>query len=264
MTVYSASHAPPEPHLPSGWRTMEFDELDSTNAALKRITEQGGEVEEGLLVWARTQTGGRGRSGRAWVSPPGNVYASFLIKAPDAARNAPEVGFLAALAVRDAILDLPRHNAAPPALSLKWPNDVLMDGKKVSGILPELVTDPDGRTWVIVGIGINLIPVDLADPLYPVGALSEAHVDTRPAHALTILGRELAKWLDIWRTGGFSVVREAWRAAGPQDGAPLSVRLPEGAVTGTYAGLDEDGALLLDGPTGRRRLLAGDVMFGEA
>ncbi len=243
---------------------MEFDELDSTNAALKRIAEQGGEVAEGLLVWAKSQTGGRGRSGRTWQSPPGNVYASFLIAAPEPVGTAPQVGFLAALAVRDAILDLPRHNAPPPPLTLKWPNDVLTDGKKVCGILPELTTDPDGRSWIVLGIGINLIPVDVPDAMYPVAALSDYKVDTRPAHALTLVGRELGKWLDIWRTGGFSVVRDAWSAAGPQTGAPLTVRLPEGPVSGAFAGLDTDGALLLDTPAGRRKLLVGDVLFGEA
>lgn len=243
---------------------MEFHELDSTNAALKRIAEQGGEVEEGLLVWAKSQTGGRGRSGRTWQSPPGNVYASFLLKAPEAPASAPEVGFMAALAVRDAILDLPRHNAPPPPLSLKWPNDVLVEGKKVSGILAELATDPDGRNWIVLGIGINLIPVDVPDALYPVAALSDYQVDTTPAHTLTIVAREISKWLDIWRTGGFQVVRTAWTDAGPQAGMPLSVRLSEGPVAGTYAGLDASGALLLDTPQGRRSLLVGDVMFGDA
>jgi len=263
LTYFTTSHPPPEPHLPTGWRTMEFDELDSTNAALKRIAEQGGDIAEGLLVWARSQTGGRGRAGRAWESPPGNVYASFLVKAPEP-RNAPEIGFVAALAARDAILELPRHNTAPPVVTFKWPNDVLVEGKKVCGILPELVTDPDGRRWIVLGIGINLIPVDVPDALYPIGSLSDSHVDTRPAHALTFLARALAAWLETWRTDGFPAVREAWRVYGPQAGAPLSVRLSEGVVTGSYAGLDGDGALLLDTPAGRRKLLVGDVMFGEA
>lgn len=243
---------------------MDFDELDSTNAALKRIAEQGGEVAEGLLVWARRQTGGRGRAGRAWESPPGNVYASFLIAAPEAPRHAPEAGFVAALAVRDAILDLPRHNAPPPPVALKWPNDVLAGGKKVCGILAELARDPDGRNWIVLGIGLNLIPVEVPEARYPVGALSEFNVDTGPAHALTVLARELAKWLAIWRTAGFSVVRDAWRAAGPEAGAPLSVGTPEGAVSGAFAGLDADGALLLDTPAGRRKFVAGDVLSGEA
>ncbi len=243
---------------------MAFDALDSTNAALKRIAEQGGEVDEGLLVSAKTQTGGRGRSGRAWQSPPGNVYASFLIRAPEAIKHAPEAGFVAALAVRDAILELPRHNTAPPAVAFKWPNDVLIAGRKVCGILPELATDPDRRTWIVLGIGINLIPVDVPEALYPVGSLADSHVDTTPAHVLTVLSRMVLSWIETWRTDGFGAIREAWRAYGPPSGAPLSVRLPEGPVSGAFAGLDDDGALLLETAEGRRRLMVGDVMFGEA
>ena len=250
--------------MPLGWREMAFDELDSTNAALKRVVEQGGEVGEGLLLWAKTQTGGRGRSGRAWQSPPGNVYASFLVKAPKELRNAPELGFVAALAVRDAILDFPRHNAPPPMVAFKWPNDILIDDKKVCGMLTEIATDPDGRPWIVLGIGINLVPVEVPEAAYPVGSLADSRVDTRPAHALTILSRTLAQWLETWRTDGFGAVRIAWEAYGPQPGTSLRVRLPEGPVSGTFVGLAEDGALLLDTPDGRRKLMVGDVMFGEA
>lgn len=243
---------------------MPFDELDSTNAALKRITGQEGDVGEGLMVWAKSQTGGRGRAGRTWSSPPGNVYVSILVKAPDVVKHAPEVGFVAALAIRDTILDLPRHNSAPPTVTFKWPNDVLVEGRKVSGVLPEMTDDPDGRAWIVVGIGINLIPVEVEDALYPVGALSEHHVDTTPAHVLTVLSRTLAARLEAWRTEGFAGVRAAWVEHGPEMNTPLAVRLPEGPVAGTFAGLCEDGALLLATPQGERRLLAGDVLFGGA
>ena len=243
---------------------MKFDEIDSTNAALKRIAEQGGEVAEGLMVWALSQTGGRGRAGRAWQSPPGNVYASFLVRAPEAVRHAPEVGFVAALAVRDAILELPRHNAPPPVVAFKWPNDVLIEGKKICGFLLELATDPDGRGWIVLGIGLNLAPVDVPDALYSVGALSESGVDTTPAHALTRIGRALDEWLTTWRVGGFGEIRERWKAYGPRVGATLTVRSPEGSISGTFAGLDDDGALLLDTPTGRRKLIVGDVVLGGA
>jgi BirA family biotin operon repressor/biotin-[acetyl-CoA-carboxylase] ligase len=261
LTWFTASHVPPEPHLPTGWRLMAFDELDSTNAALKRIVEQGGEVDEGLVVWAHSQTGGRGRSGRIWVSPPGNVYASILVRAPETPRHAPEIGFVTALAVRDTILDLPRHNAAPPVVACKWPNDVLVDGKKVSGILTEMATDPDGRTWIIAGVGINLIPVEVSDVLYPIGALSDYRIDTTPAHVLTVLGRMVTARLGVWRSEGFGPIRDAWLECGPTPGTPLTVRLPEGTATGAFSGLDENGALLLDTEHGRRRLLVGDVMF---
>ncbi len=241
---------------------MAFDELDSTNAALVRMVEQGTGVEEGLLLWAKTQTAGRGRHGRTWVSPPGNVYASILLAAPENKTTAPEIGFLAAVAVVDTIQDLPRHNTAPPVLNCKWPNDVLLEGQKVSGILPEMVTSPDGRSWVVLGIGINLESIPVEGASYPPTALILHHIDTSPEHTLTVLCRAIDFWLNRWRTEGFAVIRAAWLERGPQYGAAVSVGLTDGPVTGTFAGLDADGALLLDSAAGRRRIVAGDVLFG--
>ncbi len=260
---FTASHAPPEPHLPPGWRVMPFDSLDSTNAALKRIVEQEGDVHEGLMVWAATQTAGRGRAGRVWTSPRGNVYVSILIAAPENLAHAPEVGFVAAVAVHETILELPRHNAGAPKVSCKWPNDVLIDGEKVSGILPELAVDDSQRSWVVLGIGINLQAVQLDPAAYPPTALSLHGVDTTPAHVLTVLTRALHKALGRWRAEGFAAVRGQWLECGPALGSTVAVGLAEGAVTGEFAGLDDDGALLLDTRKGRRRLIAGDVLFGD-
>jgi len=259
---FTASHAPPEPHLPPGWRVMGFDSLDSTNAALKRIVEQEGDVHEGLMVWAATQTAGRGRAGRVWQSPRGNVYVSILIAAPEHTARAPEIGFVAAVAVQETILELPRHNAGAPKVSCKWPNDVLIEGEKVCGILPELTEDDAKRSWVALGIGINLNAVELDPAAYPPTALSIHQIDTTPAHVLTVLTRSLYKWLHHWRTEGFAVIREQWMKCGPDVGANVAVGLPEGAVSGDFLGLDADGALLLETRKGPRRIVAGDVLFG--
>jgi BirA family biotin operon repressor/biotin-[acetyl-CoA-carboxylase] ligase len=248
--------------MPAGWKALAYAELDSTNSALKRLVEQGAEVAEGLLVWAHQQTAGRGRSGRSWVSPPGNVYASYLVEAPIDQAAAPEAGFVAARAVVDAILELPRHNTAPPQVSCKWPNDVLIEGQKVCGILPEIATGPDGRRWIVLGIGIDIEPVAVDNPTYPVTALKLHHIDSTPAHALTVLSRSLERWLGLWRTQGFTAIRSAWLACGPVFGAPISVDPGRGRMSGTFAGLDEDGALLLDTAGGRQRIVAGDVLMG--
>ncbi len=258
---YTSAHAQPEPHMPSGWRAMAFDSLDSTNAALRRIVELEGDVAEGLLVWAKTQTAGRGRMGRAWESPEGNVYASILVQAPGDQATAPQVGFVTAVAVAEAILDLPRHNAPPPPLSHKWPNDVLADGGKVCGILPEMVTGLDGKVWIIVGIGINLKPVDVENATYPIGSLASYNIDTTPGHVLTVVCRTFCARLAEWRQQGFAPSQKAWLEKAPPIGFEMSVGLPSGAVRGNFAGLDKDGALLLDSPQGRKRILAGDVLF---
>jgi BirA family biotin operon repressor/biotin-[acetyl-CoA-carboxylase] ligase len=242
---------------------MHFDSLDGTNAALKRIVEQEGDVHEGLMVWADTQTAGRGRHGRAWVSPKGSVYVSILVAAPEDMARAPELGFVAAVVVQETILELPRHNAPPPKVACKWPNDVLIEGQKVCGILPELTTDDSKRHWIVLGIGINLNAVELDPSAYPPTALSLHHIDTTPEHVLTVLTRTLHKWLAIWREQGFAAVRAAWTACGPEQGAVVAVGLPDGAVSGTFVGLDDDGAMLLDTRKGRRRILAGDVLFGD-
>lgn len=260
---FTASHAPPEPHLPPGWRVMGFDSLDSTNAALKRIVEQEGDVQEGLMVWAATQTEGRGRAGRVWASPRGNVYVSIIVAAPDDTAHAPELGFVAAVAVRETILALPRHNAGEPKVSCKWPNDVLIEGEKVCGILPEMVSGGDGRSWIVLGIGINLQSVELDPRAYPPTALSVHGIDTTPAHVLTVLTRSLHKWLAVWREKGFAAIRMHWCDCGPAVGSNVAVGLPEGAVSGIFVGLDDDGALLLETRKGQRRILAGDVLFGD-
>ena len=225
------------------------------------IVEIEGDAAEGLMLWTKVQTAGRGRMGRAWESPDGNVYASILIQAPEDRATAPQISFVTAVAVADAILDLPRHNAPPLPLSYKWPNDVLADGAKVCGILPEMTTDLDGGTWVIVGIGINLKPVDVEEASYPVGSLALHHIDTTLEHTLTVVCRTFAGRLAEWRRGGFAPVRETWLEKAPAIGSPVSVRLPSGPVHGNFAGLDADGALLLDSPQGRQRILAGDVLL---
>ena len=259
---YTASNAPPEPHLPPGWRVMGFESLDSTNAALKRIVEQEGDVHEGLMVWAGTQTAGRGRQGRVWQSPKGNVYVSILIEAPQATARAPEVGFIAAVAVRETVLELPRHKAGDPQVSCKWPNDVLIEGEKVAGILPELSADDQKRNWIVLGIGINLNAVQLDPSAYPPTALSVHGIDTTPAHVLTVLTRSLFKWLTVWREQDFAAIRAQWTDCGPKLGQNVAVGLAEGAVSGEFVGLDEDGALLLETRKGRRRIVAGDILFG--
>jgi BirA family transcriptional regulator, biotin operon repressor / biotin---[acetyl-CoA-carboxylase] ligase len=243
---------------------MGFDSLDSTNAVLKRIVEQEGDVHEGLMISAGMQTEGRGRLGRVWQSPPGNVYVSILVSAPDDLSHAPELGFVAAVALRETIVELPRHNSCEPKISCKWPNDILVEGEKVAGILPEMINDDSHRNWIVLGIGVNLEAVHLDLSAFPSTALSLHGFDTTPAHVLTVLTRSLHKWLDRWRTEGFQVIRDRWLTCGPAIGTNVTIGLPEGAVSGAFLGLDNDGALLLDTRKGHLRIVAGDVLFGDA
>ena len=235
------------------WRHIAHTSLDSTNAALKRMIAAGDALQEGLVVTAEQQTAGRGRQGRSWASPTGNLYASFLIKAPADVTTAPEIGFVAAVSVIDAF-------AAPGVrLRCKWPNDILAHGAKVCGILPELI---DG--WIVLGIGVNLRPIGIVGD-YPITSLAEQGIVHTPDAALAAVGTTLSRRLTQWRAEGFAPIAAAWSAVGPSADESLSVRLPGATVVaGKFAGLDAGGALLLDTIQGMRRILAGDVLFGPA
>jgi len=237
--------------LPDGWRLEETASIDSTNAELLRRAETG--EREGLALRADVQTAGRGRRGRAWASPKCNLYLSILVDAP--AVTAGQVGFAAGLALIEAVEA--EAGGSLPQLRCKWPNDVLWDGAKVAGLLLEAVP---GRAQVVVGIGANLQPVDVGDAVYPVGDLSNFNLGTKALAMRVCAG--LAEWLETWRSQGFPPLRRAWLARAAGLSQTITVRLPHDTLDGTFKGLAEDGALLLDqGSAGTRTVAAGDVFF---
>ncbi len=221
------------------------EELGSTSDEARRLAQGG--AAHGTVVVARRQTAGRGRQGRVWVSPAGNLYASFLLRPGVAMARVPEIGFVAAVAVADAV------DAALPgaATALKWPNDVQIAGAKVCGILVE--AEADGV--VIVGTGVNVAHAPPGLP-YPVTCLaahgSTATVDT----VLHSLAAAFERHLAAWSAAGFGPVREAWMRRGPALGQAVQLRTGQ---HGAFAGLDTDGALLLATPEGTRRVVVGEV-----
>ena len=243
--------------LPDGWRLATFHTLDGTNAEMKRFVVDGRDHVEGLIMRSDEQTAGRGRLGRTWVSPRGNVYASFLIAAPEAA-IAPQIGFVAVVSVIDALGQI-----AELPLRCKWPNDVLLNGKKVCGILPELVSDAAGQQWLVLGIGINLQPVNVAEAAYPVTSLADHGVAASADTVVRILAQDLAHRLRQWREEGFATISKAWMAAGPALDEVIAVRMPGAADTrrGRFRGLDEQGALVLEADGQTHRIFAGEVLF---
>ncbi len=202
-------------------------------------------------VTARTQNGGRGRGGRNWVSPAGNLYATILLRPSGDARQAPELGFVVAIAVAEAVDQL-----AGPRSALKWPNDVLRGNAKLAGILLERLADGA----VLAGIGVNVAHRPEGMP-YPVTSLRALGCTAGPDALLdAVLDRIDAGWA-AWQAGGFAPVLAQWRARGPALGAPLRVRVGTELVAGAFAGLGADGTLLLETPGGRRSLVAGDVLL---
>jgi BirA family transcriptional regulator, biotin operon repressor / biotin---[acetyl-CoA-carboxylase] ligase len=236
------------PVLPDGWTLFALDSVGSTNDEAARLADAG--APEGTVVWAREQTGGRGRRGRRWVSPVGNLYSSTILRPDCSATRAAELGFVAALAVADIV-------PAGRTVRVKWPNDVLVDGGKVAGILPESAIAQDATTeHVIMGIGVNVtFAPQLPEMRYP-GAMLGGTVES----ALERLVSALAVRMAEWRHKGFEVTRSAWLAKAGPIGLDVDVKLGEELVRGRFAGIDKDGALLLDTPSGPRKIVAGELL----
>lgn len=240
--------------LPPFFRLAAFDSLSSTSDEARRRAREG--APEGTVVTARVQTAGRGRQGRRWVSAPGNLYASVVLRPEAPVARAAQLGFAASLAVADALEPF----APSAAVALKWPNDVLLGGRKVAGILLESEGGAAaGVHFVVLGVGVNLA-THPADSEFPATSLKAASGrDVAPEAFLGMLAPALLVWYERWRREGFVGLRQAWldRAAGL--GQALRARLPAETVEGRFVGLDDDGLLLLDGPSGRRRIAAADV-----
>jgi BirA family biotin operon repressor/biotin-[acetyl-CoA-carboxylase] ligase len=239
----------------AGARHIEFETLGSTNAealALARAGERGP-----LWITAKTQSAGRGRRGNAWVSPPGNLYATLLLTEPSAPPEAPQLSFVVALALHDAVSLMAPHFG--PLLKVKWPNDLLHGVKKLAGILIEGESEPVFAA--AVGVGFNCVSHPSAT-VYPATDLAAAGAHVVPEQLFALLATSMQQRLRQWQRGqGFASVRADWlrRAAGI--GEPIRVRLPERELAGRFQGLDEVGRLLVDGPDGVARVTAGEV-FG--
>ena len=241
--------------LPGSYRLHFYQTIGSTNDEAKRLAHLG--APEGTLVWAGEQTAGRGRRGRSWASPPGNLYLSLVMRPGGAPGRAAQLGFVAALGLGEAI-----ERLAGPALYLryKWPNDLLANGRKLAGILLESETTADGAVdFVVIGTGVNLLSRPDSTE-YPATSLAEEGIATvMPALLLEAFVRRFDRWASRWREAGFAPVREAWLGRASGLGEVIRVRLERATLTGRFLDLDENGALLLDSAEGRRRVAAGDV-----
>lgn len=235
-------------------------EIDSTNAEARRRAEAG-EAGPVWLVGLR-QTAGRGRRGRAWETGEGNLAATLLLRTDKSPAEAAQVSFVAALAVADMLACY-----VPASLvSLKWPNDPMLGGLKVSGILIESGASPLGGLWLAVGIGVNLArrPVDSEWPATSIATHRAVPPPSAP-EAAQCLAQAFERWWRVWTSLGFPAIADAWTARAHGLGEACVARLGNETVEGIAEGLDSDGALRLRLDDGRvRRITAGDVFFGAA
>lgn len=248
------------PAVAGGLAVTHFAEIGSTNAeALSRAA--AGAPEQWIV--ADKQVAGRGRRGRQWVSEPGNLYSTLLLYNPAPPAVSPQICFVAALAVHDAICDaLPALD--PERLRLKWPNDLLLDSKKLVGILVEGAS-AGAKHAVVTGIGVNCAHHPAGTP-YPVTDLANEGFAIAPGTLFERLAVRMMDRLAQWQRGAaFAATRNAWLGRAHDLGRDIEVKLPERVLNGRFEEIDADGALVLALANGHRELIrAGDVFPATA
>lgn len=238
-------------------------EVDSTNAEAARIAAGLAGPE---WIFALRQNAARGRRGRAWVSPEGNFAATLVMRPQEPPEQIALRSFVAALALYDAVAEV---IGRVEGLSLKWPNDVLLNGGKLAGILLETVGAGTDVAYLAIGIGVNLRqapdPQDVeARALRPVSLLSETGMDVPPETFLDALASAYARHEAVFTTLGFAPIRRAWLDRAAKLGEVITARTAGGEVTGRFETVDEAGQLVLSTAKSRHAIPAADVYFGEA
>lgn len=258
----AATEATGGPALPAGYRLIALADVGSTSDELKRLAAAG--AGDGTVLTARTQSRGRGRGRRQWLSPPGNLYASILVRPDCQPQDGAQLTLVAALAAAEAVAGVVPE---PERVRCKWPNDVLVGGRKAAGILLESALAASGRIeWIIAGIGINLAwhPPDDAGLLYPATSVAaEGGGGVSPAALAVRLVAAFARWRRVWEADGFEAVRAAWLRRAHGLGRPVTVRIDEATLEGVFVDLDPGGAMVVATADGERRVLAGDVLPGN-
>lgn len=251
----------PASALPPGHRLEVFAALDSTMDEARRRAERGDPGRLWLL--AHHQSAGRGRRGRAWLSGAGNLMASLLLRPACGAGEGAQLSFASALAVADALAPFLPERAG---IALKWPNDVLLNGRKVAGILLESATAPAGTLdWLVIGIGVNLASHPTGTPFPATSLAAEGGRAPAPETMLVGLAAALERWIAIWSGQGFAPLRAAWLARAAGRGGMIAVRSAADEVHGRFIDLDPEGRLVLGLADGSlRQVAAGEVFFAPA
>ena len=253
-----------KPNLLNDYHLLSYDELDSTNEEARRLAEGGG--SHGAVIWAKRQTSGRGRMGRMWVSAEGNLFCSLLLAPNCDALMAAQLSFVTGVAVIETLKPIV---AEDNELSCKWPNDILLNGKKVGGILLESFETADmtpGKDrmvrWVVVGVGIN---IDSCPSNTDIKATYLKDAGVEIISAKIVLSRFIHHFIteyDLWAKKGFAPIRKRWMEYAFRVDQPIEVRLPKETHTGIFEGIDAEGHLLLKPRGGKLvTISAGDVYW---
>lgn len=250
----------PAPGWPQGVGRVILDSIDSTNAEALRHAPG---LTQPVWILARQQVQGRGRRGRGWESPRGNFFASLALPDAGTPAEAARLGFVAALALHEVLAGLVGPLAA---VAIKWPNDVLLDGGKISGILLERVSGGANPAALAVGMGVNLTaapPREAVEPwaVLPVSLRDVLGEAPAPEAFLDRLAPAFAHWQARLETEGFAPLRAAWLARAARLGQVITARTPRLTIEGRFDGIDDGGALILTTARGRELIAAADIHF---
>lgn len=241
------------------FRLITHDELASTNDEALARARQGDAGR--LWIVAATQTKGRGRNGRIWSSPRGNLHASLLLIDPAPPQKAPELGFVAGVATAQAVREI---LGGDERIAIKWPNDILYGGAKISGILLESTSLFDGRFACVAGIGVNCSAHPEDTPYRATDLAAVKGQPVAPARLFAELSAAMAHWLNVWASGaGFDLIRAEWLSLAAGLGTRIKVALPSQTIEGTFRTIDDAGRLVLEQASGQVVLEAGDVFFSQ-
>jgi len=248
------------PKLPSVYNLIALETVGSTNSEAKRLAALGeDEAPDGTLVWALEQTAGHGRRGREWKSPKGNLYTSLILRPDVPINEAAQLSFVAALAVYDALGNI---GPAGHQIHCKWPNDILLNEKKVAGILLESEGGSVDRPadWIILGMGLN-VEWHPENTDFPATSLRFETFTNTVEDVLVAYSKSFLSWTNRWLNDGFSPIRQNWLQRCMGRGEAIEVRLETQTLTGIFKGMAEDGALILEENGTDRQITAGDVYF---
>ena len=251
----------------AGYRLRGFDSVGSTNTEAANAAATGD--PGGIWFAAKQQTAGRGRRGRQWESPYGNLAATLLIIPETDPTSAATLGFVAGVALNRALSTILPNGLVKVGISgngriaLKWPNDVMGDGAKLAGILLEASKLPDGRHAVAIGFGVNTLAAPQGLP-YPATSLIELGVQRDAETVFEALSDSWVETFGIWNDGrGISEVLRHWRGSAAGIGAPVAVNQHGAVVRGIFETIDDAGRLIVRGEDNSRiAITAGDVHFG--
>jgi len=235
-------------------------EVDSTLNEAARIADG---LHQPEWILALKQTAARARRGRAWVNPPGNLAATLVMRPEGAPDKAAMRSFIMALALFDACVDV---TGRPDGFALKWPNDVLLNGGKLAGILLESTGQGSTVNHLAIGIGVNLAQAPQAEQVEPhavrpVSLFSETGAQVDPETFLTYLAAAYARYETQFVTYGFDPIRTAWLSHAARLGQVITARTATSETTGTFETLDQDGSLILNTARGRVSVPAGEIYF---